>query len=151
MATTMSRSKSTRAPNSGQRPLWSGLLLGLLLTIFLTAFAYVAYLFLAWGQASLAQAPDMAPLSLPKLVRPASADNAPQIGDSTSLFQPLSQGAQGMSAQALGRTTVLIMGLDVRPGARALRADSLIILTVNPGTGSAGMLSIPHEWPYEMR
>ena len=145
MATTMSSTKSNRAPNTGRRPLLSGLLLGLLLTIFITTFAYVAYLFLAWGQTALAQAPDMAPLSLPRLVRPASAGNVPQTGDSTPLFQPLGQGAQDVSAQALGRTTVLVMGLDVRPGARALRADSLIILTVNPETGSAGMLSIPRD------
>ena len=50
MATTMSSTKSNRAPNTGRRPLLSGLLLGLLLTIFITTFAYVAYLFLAWGQ-----------------------------------------------------------------------------------------------------
>ena len=151
MATTMSSTKSNRALNAGRRPLLSGLLLGLLLTIFITTFAYVAYLFLAWGQTALAQAPDMAPLSLPRLVRPASAGNAPQTGDSTPLFQPLGQGAQDASAQALGRTTVLVMGLDVRPGARALRADSLIVLTVNPETGSAGMLSIPAIWPCEIR
>ena len=122
MATTMSSTKSNRAPNTGRRPLLSGLLLGLLLTIFITTFAYVAYLFLAWGQTALAQAPDMAPLSLPRLVRSASAGNGPQTGDSTPLFQPLGQGAQDVSAQTLGRTTVLVMGLDVRPGARALRA-----------------------------
>ncbi len=145
MATTMSSTKTNRASNTGRRPLWSGLLLGLLLTIFVTTFAYVAYLFLSWGQSALAQAPDMAPLSLPKLVRPASAGSALQNGDSTPLFQPLGQGAQDVSAQTLGRTTVLAIGLDVRPGARALRADSLIILTVNPETGSAGMLSIPRD------
>ena len=143
MSIIMSRTKTKRATNAGRRPLLSGLLLGLLLTIFVTTFAYVAYLFLAWGQSAMAQAPDMAPLSLPKLVRPASASNAQQAGGSTPLFQPLGQGAQDVPAQAMGRTTVLLMGLDVRPGARALRADSLIVLTVNPQTGSAGMLSIP--------
>ncbi len=141
----MSSSKTKRASNTGRRPLWSGLLLGLLLTIFVTTFAYVAYVFLAWGQSALAQAPDMASLALPKLVRPASAGNILQNGDSTPLFQPLNQGARDVSSPTLGRTTVLVMGLDVRPGARALRADSLIILTVNPETGSAGMLSIPRD------
>jgi LCP family protein required for cell wall assembly len=145
MASIMSRSDTQRVPRSGRRPLWSGLLLGLLLTIFVTTFAYVAYLFLAWGQSAMAQAPDMAPLALPKLVRPASADDIAQPGDSTPLFQPLGQGAQAEDAQAVGRTTVLVMGLDVRSGARALRADSLIVLTVNPETGSAGMLSIPRD------
>lgn len=141
----MSGKKIERATNTGRRPLWSGLLLGLLLTIFVTSFAYVAYLFLAWGQSALAQAPAMAPLALPRLVRPAAAGDAQQTGGTTPLFQPLGQGAEDSPTQAMGRTTVLIMGLDVRPGARALRADSLIILTVNPQTGSAGMLSIPRD------
>jgi polyisoprenyl-teichoic acid--peptidoglycan teichoic acid transferase len=145
MAPTMSSTKTKRTTNAGRRPLWSGLLLGLLLTIFVTTFAYVAYLFLAWGQSAMAQAPDMASLSLPRLMRPASSDNAQQDGASTPLFQPLGQNTQDVPAQAMGRTTVLIMGLDVRPGARALRADSLIVLTVNPQTGSAGMLSIPRD------
>ena len=145
MSVTMSRTKSKRTPNAERRPLWSGLLLGLLLTIFVTTFAYVAYLFLAWGQSAMAQAPDMAPLSLPKLVRPASASSTLQTGGTAPLFQPLGQGTQDAPTQAMGRTTVLLMGLDVRPGARALRADSLIVLTLNPQTGSAGMLSIPRD------
>ena len=145
MATTMSSTSAEHTANAGRRPLWSGLLLGLLLTIFVITFAYVAYLFLAWGQSAMAQAPDMAPLALPRLVRSASSDNAQQTGDATPLFQPLGQDTQDAPTQALGRTTVLIMGLDVRPGARVLRADSLIILTVNPQTGSAGMLSIPRD------
>ena len=57
MATTMSSTKTKRASNTGRRPLWSGLLLGLLLTIFVTTFAYVAYLFLAWGQSATGASP----------------------------------------------------------------------------------------------
>lgn len=141
----MGRDDVKHASNAGRRPVWSGLLLGLLLTIFVTVFAYVAYLFLAWGQTAAAQAPDLPALTLPKIVRAASAQSAQQSDGSTALFQPLKLRAQDAPTQDLGRTTVLIMGLDVRPGARALRADSLIILTLNPQTNSAGMLSIPRD------
>jgi polyisoprenyl-teichoic acid--peptidoglycan teichoic acid transferase len=141
----MGSTETKHVSSAGRRPLWSGLLLGLLLTVFVTAFAYVAYLFLAWGQSAMAQAPDMPALALPKLVRPASSQSAQQSDGSISLFQPLSQDAQDAPAQELGRTTVLILGLDVRPGAQALRSDSIIVLTVNPQTGSAGMLSVPRD------
>jgi LCP family protein required for cell wall assembly len=142
---TMGSTDVKRSSNAGRRPLWSGLLLGLLLTIFVTAFAYVAYLFLAWGQTAIAQAPDLPALALPKIVRAASAESIQQSDGSPSLFQPLELRAQDVPAQDVGRTTVLIMGLDVRPNARALRADSLIVLTINPQTNSAGMLSIPRD------
>ena len=142
---TMGSSGKKKVPSAGRRPLWSGLLLGLLLTVFVAAFAYVAYLFLAWGQTAMAQAPDMPALALPKIVRPVSAQDAPEIEGETSLFQPVGRSAEDVPAQELGRTTVLIMGLDARPGARALRSDSIIILTINPQSGSAGILSVPRD------
>lgn len=134
--------RNTRA---GQRPLWSGLLLGFLLTIFVAVLVYVAYVFLAWGQTSMAQAPHMPPLELPKLVRSAGPDNAQDAAAQAPLFQAVGTNPQDTSPQALGRTTVLVMGVDARPGATALRTDSIIVLTINPQTGSAGMLSIPRD------
>jgi polyisoprenyl-teichoic acid--peptidoglycan teichoic acid transferase len=45
------------------------------------------------------------------------------------------------------RLTVLIMGLDKRPMERGttFRADSLILLSLDPSTGDIGMLSIPRD------
>ena len=134
-----------QASRAGQRPLWSGLLLGLLLTVFVATFAYVGYLFLSWGQLAAAQAPDLPPLALPKLVRPASVDDAQAASASVPLFQPAGQRLQQASTQTLGRTTILVMGVDARPGAAALRTDSIIVATINPQMGSAGMLSIPRD------
>ena len=141
----MSELESRRGARAGQRPLWSGLLLGFLLTVFVAVFAYVAYMFLSWGQSSMAQAPDMPPLELPKLVRPAGPDNAQAVAALAPLFQTAGTRPQETSLQAIGRTTVLVMGVDARPGAAALRTDSIIVLTINPQTGSAGMLSIPRD------
>ena len=134
-----------RTARAGQRPFWSGLLLGFLLIVFVAAFAYVAYLFLSWGQLAAAQAPDLPPLALPKLVRPVSANDSQAVSAAAPLFQPAGSRPQEVSSQTLGRTTILVMGVDARPGAAALRTDSIIVATINPQTGSAGMLSIPRD------
>ena len=139
----MSSSRTQRS-SAGRRPLLSGFLLGFLLIVFAVAFAYVAYAFLAWGQSAYAQAPDMPPLSLPRLVRAVAANDAQPASGSSPLLLPLGRRAQDAPAQ-INRTTVLIMGLDARPGTQALRTDSIIVLTINPQTGSAGMLSIPRD------
>lgn len=45
------------------------------------------------------------------------------------------------------RLTVLLMGLDRRPGdpGLAYRTDTMLILSMEPGTGEVGMLSIPRD------
>jgi len=142
----MSESKHGAHPaRAGQRPLWSGLLLGFLLTVFAAVFVYVAYLFLSWGQSAIAQAPDLPPLALPQLVRSVSANDTQTAAASAPLFQPVSRNSQAASTQSLGRTTVLVMGVDARPGAQALRTDSIIVITINPQMGSAGIMSIPRD------
>lgn len=133
-------------PPSGRRSLISGLLLGGLLTVFVAMFAYVAYLFLSWGQAEAQQAPEMAPLALPKIVRPASEENSQQTVARVPFFQQAQRsGQQEEAAPSLERTTILLLGVDARPGATVARTDSIILLTFNPQTNSAGMLSIPRD------
>jgi polyisoprenyl-teichoic acid--peptidoglycan teichoic acid transferase len=133
-------------PRAERRPAWSGLLLGSLLMIFLAAFLYVAYLFLSWGQSALAQTPDMPPLSLPKLIRPATdSQRAAAASAGGQLFQPVQQGQADEPQDAVSRTTVLLMGVDARPGQKIARTDTVIVLTINPQTGSAGILSIPRD------
>lgn len=45
------------------------------------------------------------------------------------------------------RLTVLLMGIDRRPGEKGLsyRTDTMLILSLDPRTGEAGMLSIPRD------
>lgn len=133
--------------HAAPRSLWAGLLFGVLLTVFAAAFAYVAYLFLSWGQAAAAQAPELPPLALPRLVRSAAeSDGSATVGAST-LFQPLAQRVQEAAPVAVGRTTVLVVGVDARPGQSVAQhlTDSIMVLSLNPQTGAAGMLSIPRD------
>lgn len=127
-----------------RRPLWSGLLLGVLLTIFMTILVYVTYLFLSWGQTAIAQAPALPPLALPRLVRPIAKSAGQPVSAGLSLFQPAGSRQQEI-APATSRTTVLIIGVDARPNQTYQLTDSIIVLTLNPQTGSAGMLSLPRD------
>ncbi len=125
--------------------MWSGLILGGLLTVFVAMLAYVAYLFLSWGQVAAQQAPEMAPLALPQIMRPA-AENAVQLTSAeSSLFRPAGRAQQDEPAAAVKRTTILLLGVDARPGQTIARTDSIILLTFNPETSAAGMLSIPRD------
>lgn len=136
---------SENETSTGRRSLWSGLLLGGLLTVFVAMFAYVAYLFLSWGQVAAQQAPDMAPLALPKIVRPAIGDEVQGTSSEVSIFRPAGRAQQDEPAAAVERTTILLLGVDARPGQKIARTDTIILLTFNPETGAAGMLSIPRD------
>ncbi len=128
-----------------RQTLWPGLLLGSLLTLFMVAFVYVAYLFLAWGRTAASQMPDMPPLSLPKLVRDAPIAEAALNRPLDVLLPPVSPAAQEAAPVMTERVTVLLMGVDNRPGQQIARTDTIIILTVDPRTGAAGMLSLPRD------
>ncbi len=139
-------STPSNRPPSGRRSLISGLLLGGLLTIFVAMFAYVAYLFLSWGQVEAQQAPDLPPLALPKIVRSAAQENAQPAAAQIPFFRQAGRSAQQEEvAPAVKRTTILLLGVDARPGQKIARTDSIILLTFNPETNAAGMLSIPRD------
>ena len=134
-----------RAPG-GRRSLWSGLLLGGLLTVFVAMFAYVAYLFLSWGQAAAKQAPEMPPLELPKIVRPATEAGVAPASSEIPFFRPVSRSAAAQEeTPTMQRITILLLGVDARPGQKIARTDTIILLTLNPETGAAGMLSLPRD------
>ena len=44
-----------------------------------------------------------------------------------------------------GRLTVLVMGMDNRPGEQTCRTDTMIVISLDPETKSIGMLSIPRD------
>ncbi len=125
--------------------MWSGLLLGGLLTVFVATFAYVAYLFLSWGQAAAQQVPEMPPLALPRIVRPATEAEAQAASAETSFFRPVRLAVQEEAPVTMPRTTILLLGVDARPGQTTVRTDTIMLLTVNPETGGAGMMSIPRD------
>jgi polyisoprenyl-teichoic acid--peptidoglycan teichoic acid transferase len=108
--------------------------------------AYVAYLFLSWGQVAAQQAPEMPPLALPKIVRPAAEQDQQPVAAQLPFFRQSSgTTTQQEDVPAVKRTTILLLGVDARPGQKIARTDSIILLTFNPETNSAGMLSIPRD------
>ncbi len=119
----MDASKPNRTPHTGRQVLWSGLLLGSLLMLFVTVFVYVAYLFVGWGRTAAAKVPDMPPLALPKLVQAAAAPDSSESVSAGVLF-PTSNGNPQDTAPALkDRVTLLLMGVDNRPDSRIAFVD----------------------------
>jgi len=146
MNTSADKLMPSAGPNRVRRPaILSGVLLGFLLTLFVIAFVYVAYLFLAWGQTAVAAVPKMPPLALPKLVRSAPASAASQSNALSAFLQSSAGGAPEAPVTLTDRVTVLIMGVDNRPDEPVARTDTILVLTMNPKTGSAGMLSLPRD------
>lgn len=129
-----------------RRSLWPGFLLGALLLVFAASFVYTAYALLDWGKSTAAQAPDLPPLALPKLVRsvpvsPVGAAEGPVI----SFAQPQQNRSDNAQPIVSDRVTVLLMGVDNRPGQTVSRTDSIMVITLNPADGSMGMLSLPRD------
>lgn len=46
---------------------------------------------------------------------------------------------------AVEGTTVLLMGIDRRPGEKSARADALLLLRIDPRTGDVALLSLPRD------
>jgi LCP family protein required for cell wall assembly len=132
-------------PAPGRQVVWSGLLLGSLLMLFVAVFVYVAYLFVGWGRTAAAQVSDMPPLALPKLVQAAAAPENGKAASQGVLFPTGNREPQEASPALQDRVTVLVMGVDNRPGQTVARTDSIMLLTVDPKTGSSGMLSFPRD------
>jgi LCP family protein required for cell wall assembly len=122
-----------------------GLLLGSLLMIFVVAFVYVAYLFVGWGRSAADNMPEMPPLALPKLVQAAAAPDVVESGSPGVLFPVSDRNPQETAPALQDRITVLLMGVDNRPGQTVARTDTIMLLTIDPKTGSAGMLSLPRD------
>ena len=141
------RSPITRPSDEVVRPApWFSLLLGALLVLFLGAFFYVVYLFLAWGQTTAAGAPQLPPLELPRLVR-AAASTDQQVNEQalTATGVRPARRTNESGPVVSGRVTALLMGVDARPGQKISRTDSIMVLTLNPQTGAAGMLSVARD------
>jgi polyisoprenyl-teichoic acid--peptidoglycan teichoic acid transferase len=141
------KNMQTRRLQSSGRParLWPSLLLGSLLVLFLVAFLYSGYLFLTWGRTVAASVPDLPALALPSLVRAAPA-RAPVANQPVDLFVQAAQPQAGNSPLPVsGRVTIIMMGVDNRPDEPIARTDSILVLTLNPKSGAAGMLSLPRD------
>jgi LCP family protein required for cell wall assembly len=135
-------------PRRRRRPSpWSGLILAFLLTAFILAFAYTGYLAYAWARAAVAGAPSLAELTRSRLNPPAQAQgdttgSAPAVSPQ---LQPQAK-RQAPNLRRKERINVLILGTDQRPDDPvASRTDTMIVVTLDPATGKAGMLSLPRD------
>jgi LCP family protein required for cell wall assembly len=128
-----------------RRALWPGLLLGALLLLFAGSFVYAAYILVDLGKSTAAQTPDMPPLALPRLVRSVAVNSASQQNPAVALnqFQPSERNEARPVAS--DRVTVLLMGVDNRPGQTVSRTDSIMLITLSPDDGSTGMFSLPRD------
>lgn len=139
-----SRSISRRLHRRRAAP-WSSLLLGFFLVAFLCAFAYSGYLLYLWSRSVATGAPQLPALPLPRLGLPSAVRSEspapaamPQAeGGFFTLLTPW---------EKKERLNVLLLGIDQRPQERGPhRTDTIIVLTLDPEQGDAGMLSIPRD------
>ena len=140
--------KSTQTSHlQSERParLVPGLLLGSLLALFLVAFLYSGYLFLVWGRSVARTVPDLPALALPRLVH-AAPQRAPVANQPADLFVPAApQQPASAPVPVSGRVTIILMGVDSRPDEPIARTDSIMVVTLDPKSGAAGMISVPRD------
>lgn len=123
---------------------WSSLLLGFLLVVFLCTFAYSGYLFYLWSRSVVAGAPQLPALPLPRLGLPATVSRVSEA----PVVTPQAQGFLTLLTpwEKKERLNILLLGIDQRPQEHGPhRTDTIIVLTLDPERGDAGMLSIPRD------
>ncbi len=124
------------------------LLAGMLVVATLIGFCTYLVVRLVMGansQAFVGQGPQIvAPTSIPQ---PGITDSSLPTKTSEPAVAPLSQPTL-TPWDGAGRVTMLILGLDYRDweqGSQASRSDTMILLTLDPLTRTAGILSIPRD------
>ena len=145
-----SASRSLHKPESRKASLLSGALLGFLLVVFLTAFAYTGILFLQTARSIIVNTPQLVEAGQEANVPAISTD---QIGsgdvsqtDSATLANTQSPPAALFAPlwNEQEPINILLLGIDQRPGQTGyFRTDTMIVIHIDPSTGDVGMLSMP--------
>ena len=134
----------------------NGLILGMML-VFLLGGAYVGYVFYYTVKNAVVRANlpvlDTVELSLPQVVAA-----LPLTGNSDHLnidLLPVVRGGDSGETSSTGallpnyerkeRINILLLGIDKRPDESYSRTDTMILVTIDPNTKTAGMLSIPRD------
>lgn len=123
-----------------------------MIAVFVLGGAYVGYLlyFTVKNVVASASLPTLpyVDLSLPLGALPLTGDN------NTPLFMPVRGGETGATSISgvplpdytrKERVNILLMGVDKRPDEVYSRTDTMIVVTVDPNTRTAGMLSVPRD------
>lgn len=140
-----------------KQPVLSSLIINGLITgmvfVFLLGGAYVGYVFYyavknAVARAQLPGLPSV-DLSLPLAALPLTGST------DTSFILPIVRGGETGQTSVTGaplpdyerkeRVNILLLGIDRRPDETYSRTDTMILVTIDPNTKTAGMLSVPRD------
>ena len=124
---------------------WVNLLMGILLAVFVAALIYLGIFLYTSVRHYVASAPipifdDPPPVLKVAIKTPTPVQPVRAAGDATPvpLIVPDPEG--------LEQINILLLGVDQRPSEKgATRTDTMILLTVDPASKTAGMLSIPRD------
>jgi LCP family protein required for cell wall assembly len=131
--------RSQRSPRYAMNPVLWGLLI--LFAIMLSATAYLTYSVVRGATEQSYSSSDN-----PELVLTENpGNNQPAINEDTPL--QANTGPTPLPWDGANRVTVLVMGLDYRDweGEGPSRTDTMMLVTMDPVTRTAGMLSIPRD------
>jgi len=123
---------------------WTNLLMGILFVAFVAALVYVGIFLYTSVRNFIASAPIPIFYDPPSIVKPFIRTPTPiQPQSAAGNTTPV---PQIVPNSELGRVNVLVLGVDQRPGQKAAsRTDTMILVTVDPASKTAGMLSIPRD------
>lgn len=149
---TYSRTQSALSGTPYRRPTLTAVILTALVTAtFLAAGGYFGYLFYnaVRGMVARAELPAMpyVDLAIPALGPLNPVVSHPHNPRAAGSLQPVT----GLTGDTLPdweqaqRVNVLLLGIDKRPDESYARTDTMILVTVDPATAKAGMLSIPRD------
>ncbi len=146
---------------NGLSPLLVNIFIGAAIFIFLLVGIYTGYLFYYVVKSTVKQVASRAnlPTTGPyiDLALPLPLAALPLTGDTNSVMPfvlPLrggESGATGVTGALLPdyerkeRVNILLMGVDQRPDEVFARSDTLILVTIDPNSKTAGMLSVPRD------
>jgi LCP family protein required for cell wall assembly len=139
--------------STSRRPaVFSGVFLGVLLLIFLTAFGYAGFLFFQTARNIVLNAPQLRDNAV------VDSDDLTVTGlgmDEQSASQEQAQTTDPQSSIAAllapiwneqEPINILLLGIDQRPGEKgSYRTDTMILVNIDPRTGSIGMMSMPRD------
>lgn len=123
---------------------WTNLLMGFLFVAFVVALVYVGIFLYTSVRNFVASAPLPIFYNPPSFVKPFVRTPTPvqpqSAGGNTAFVPPI------LPDPEMGRVNILMLGVDQRPSQKgATRTDTMILLTVDPTSRTAGMLSIPRD------
>ena len=139
-----------RSPAAPQSSRWASLVLTMLLAAFLFTFVYAGFLLYHWAREVVAQASQLPAIALSDLPLPVinNASSAPEPAQTPGPDEPAAvvQPAPTWDVSRLERVNILLLGVDQRPSQTIPGlTDSMMLITIDPGHGQVGMLSIPRD------